>query len=106
FTSWRRATIDTEAPGTCVSATIWRFDASEYCRRFVALDCCLMSTKPVVDTCSDRSAIHRSLRQSALSGRGSSPIAYDAPAACRLHRGKLALSSVLAAAEMEGGFEL
>jgi hypothetical protein len=43
FTSWRRGTIDTDAPGTCVSATIWRFNASEYCRRFG----CLVSTKPV-----------------------------------------------------------
>ena len=48
FKSWRRATIDTDAPGTCVSATIWRFNASEYCRRFG----CLVSTKPVVDTSS------------------------------------------------------
>jgi hypothetical protein len=35
FTSWRRATIDTDAPGASVSATIRRFSASE-CRRFVA----------------------------------------------------------------------
>src|ERR1700730_17831330 len=72
FTSWRRATIDTDAPGTCVSATIWRFNASEYCRRFG----CLVSTKPVVDTCSACSAIRRSLHQSTLSGRRSSPSAY------------------------------
>src|SRR5215472_993096 len=51
FTSWRRATIDTEAPGACVSATIWRFNASEYCRRFVA-PACLVSAKLLVDTCS------------------------------------------------------
>src|SRR5215470_1512663 len=51
FTSWRRATIDTDAPGSSVSATIWRFNASEYCRRFVA-PACLVSTKPLVDTCS------------------------------------------------------
>ena len=51
-TDARRATIDSEAPGACVSATIWRFNASEYCRRFVALGCCLVSTTPVVDTCS------------------------------------------------------
>jgi hypothetical protein len=37
-----RATIDTDAPGACVSATIWRFKASEYCRRFVAPGCCLV----------------------------------------------------------------
>jgi hypothetical protein len=37
-------------PGACVSATIWRFTASEYCRRFVAPGCFLVSTKPVVDT--------------------------------------------------------
>jgi hypothetical protein len=36
FTSWRRATIDTDAPGTSVSATIWRFSASDHRRRFVA----------------------------------------------------------------------
>jgi hypothetical protein len=47
FTSWRRATIDTEAPGACVSATICRFNASEYCRRFVAL-ARLVSAKPLV----------------------------------------------------------
>src|SRR5580704_371886 len=41
-----------DAPGTCVSATIWRFNASEYCRRFAALGCCLVSTTPLVDTCS------------------------------------------------------
>src|SRR5204863_6967073 len=57
FTSWRRATTDTDAPAACVSATIWRFSASEYCRRFVGPACCLVSTKPVVDTCSARSAI-------------------------------------------------
>src|ERR1700726_383386 len=39
---------DTDAPGACVSATIWRFNASEYCRRFVA-PACLVSTKPLVD---------------------------------------------------------
>ena len=39
FTSWRRATIDTDAPGACVSATVCRFSASEYCRRFVGLSC-------------------------------------------------------------------
>jgi hypothetical protein len=39
FTSWRRATIETEAPGACVSATIWRFNASGYCRRFVGPGC-------------------------------------------------------------------
>ena len=48
----RRATIDTDAPGACVSDTIWRFNASEYCRRFIRPGCCLVSTKPVVDTCS------------------------------------------------------
>ncbi|HJY51093.1 MAG TPA: hypothetical protein VJ349_21025, partial [Stellaceae bacterium] len=42
----------TDAPGACVSATSWRFNASEYCRRFVSPGCCLVSTKPVVDTCS------------------------------------------------------
>src|SRR3984893_16355651 len=72
FTSWRRATIDTDAPGACVSATIWRFNASEYCRRFVAPGC-LVSTKLLVDTWSASSAIRRSLRQSALSGRRASP---------------------------------
>jgi hypothetical protein len=51
FTSWRRATLDTDAPGSSVSATIWRFNASEYCRRLVA-PACLVSTKPLVDTCS------------------------------------------------------
>jgi hypothetical protein len=35
-----------------------------------------VSTKPLVDTCSDRSAIRRSLRQSALSGRRASPRSY------------------------------
>src|SRR4029077_9692919 len=79
FTSWRRATIDTHAPGACVSATIWRFSASEYCRRFVA-PACLVSTKLLVDTCSASSAIRRSLRQSALSGRRPSPSAYDTSA--------------------------
>src|SRR5215471_17244207 len=48
FTSWRRATTDTDAPGASVSATIWRFNASEYCRRFG----CSVSTKPLMDTCS------------------------------------------------------
>ena len=76
FTSWRRATTDIDAPGTSVSATICRFNASEYCRRFATPGCCLVSTKPLVDTCSDRSAIHRSLSQSALSGRRSSRSAY------------------------------
>ena len=52
FTSWRRATIDTDAPGASVSATIWRFNASEYCRRFVGPGCGLVSTNPIVDTCS------------------------------------------------------
>jgi hypothetical protein len=51
FTSWRRTMIDTDAPGACVSATIWRFNALEYWRRFVA-PACLVSTKPLVDTCS------------------------------------------------------
>jgi hypothetical protein len=47
FTSWRRATIDTDEPGSSVSATIRRFNASEYCRRFVEPACFLASTKPV-----------------------------------------------------------
>ena len=51
------ATIDTDAPGTCVSATIWRFNPSEYCRRLVVPGCCFVSTNPLVDTCSDPSAI-------------------------------------------------
>src|SRR6516165_5981588 len=72
FTSWRRAMIDTETPGACVSATIWRFSASEYCRRSGRL----VSTTPLVDTCSACSAIRRSLRQSACSGRRCSPSAY------------------------------
>jgi len=55
---------------------IWRFSASEYCRRFVA-PACLVSTKLLVDTCSASSAIRRSLRQSALSGRRPSPSAYQ-----------------------------
>jgi hypothetical protein len=38
-------TIDTDAPGSCVSATIRRLNASEYCRRFVAAGCCLVSTR-------------------------------------------------------------
>jgi hypothetical protein len=46
-----RAALETERI-TCVSDTIWRFNASEYCRRFVRPGCCLVSTKPVVDTCS------------------------------------------------------
>jgi hypothetical protein len=41
FTSWRRATIDTDAPGSSVSATIWRFNALEYSRRFVGPGCCV-----------------------------------------------------------------
>ena len=32
FTSWRRATIETDAPGSNVSATISRFNASGHCR--------------------------------------------------------------------------
>src|SRR5437667_292995 len=47
-TSLRRATIDTDAPGAIVSATIWRFGASGYCRRLVAPGCWLVSTKPLV----------------------------------------------------------
>ena len=39
-----------------VSATIGRFSASEYCRRLAAPGC-LVSTKPLVDTCSACSAI-------------------------------------------------
>jgi hypothetical protein len=52
FTLWRRATIDTDAPGASVSATIWRFNASEYCRRFARPGRCLVSTKQLGDTCS------------------------------------------------------
>jgi hypothetical protein len=32
---------DTDAPGASVSATIWRFNASEYSRRFVGPGCCV-----------------------------------------------------------------
>jgi hypothetical protein len=33
-TSCRRATIETDPPGSSVSATIWRFNASDQLRRF------------------------------------------------------------------------
>ena len=66
------------SPDTCISATIWRFSASEYCRRFAALGCCVVSTNLVVDTCSARSTVRRSSRQSPLSSRRSSPSVYRA----------------------------
>ena len=49
FTSCRRATIATDDPGSGVSATIRRFNASGHCRRFVELRC-LVSASTFVDT--------------------------------------------------------
>ena len=51
FTSCRRATIDTEAPGSSVSATIWRFNASGHSRRRPTQSGLpVVSTKLLVDT--------------------------------------------------------
>jgi hypothetical protein len=51
FTSCRRATIDTEAPGSSVSATIWRFNAAGHSRRRpTESGSRSVSTKLLVDT--------------------------------------------------------
>jgi hypothetical protein len=39
----RRATIDTDDPGSNVSAAIRRFNATDHCRRFAQPGCCLVS---------------------------------------------------------------
>jgi hypothetical protein len=76
FTSWRRATIETDEPGSSVSATIRRFNASGHCRRLPVLPRRLVSTKPVVDTSISVATMPRSSRQAAISGRRPSPSAY------------------------------
>src|SRR5262249_9409720 len=50
LTSCRRATIDTDAPGSRVSATICRFTASGQRLRRPAVTSSLVSTKEQVDT--------------------------------------------------------
>jgi hypothetical protein len=62
LTSCRRAAIETDAPGSSVSATIRRFDISGQCRRFPVLRRRLVSTKPVVDTSVALSAMTSSSR--------------------------------------------
>jgi hypothetical protein len=48
FTSWRRATIETDAPGASLSATIRRFDTSDHSRRLGLPELRLVSAKPLV----------------------------------------------------------
>src|SRR5262249_11474825 len=65
--SCRRATIETDAPGSSVSPTIRRFNTSGHCRRRPVLRRRLVSTKPIADTSVAVAAMpnHRAKRRSA-----------------------------------------
>jgi hypothetical protein len=67
FTSCRRATMETDAPGSSVSATIRRFNASGHSRRFGLLELRLVSINAEVDTSFNVATMphHRANRPSA-----------------------------------------
>src|SRR5437763_3043422 len=78
-----RAAADTDDPGSSVSATTWRLNASGQFRRFAKRAARLVSTKPLVDTSSAAvrlrhhganprfaaGALHRALTEHANPGR-------------------------------------
>jgi len=76
FRSCRRATIETDEPGSSVSATTWRLNASGQFRRFPTRGVRLVSTNPLVDTSFAAARMRQSWRQLTPRGRRSSPSAY------------------------------